>query len=265
MIAGPCAVESDDDARRDRRARSRTAGANILRGGAFKPRTSPYSFQGLGEEGLQDPPRRRRQVRHAGRHRGHGPAAGRARRPLRRHVPDRRPQHAELRPAQGGRPDAQAGAAQARHERDGQGPADVGRVHPGRRATATWSCASAASGRSRTRRATCSTCRAVPNVKGQSHLPIIVDPSHATGRPDLIPAMARAGGRRRGATASTSRSTSARRRRCPTARRRCCPTSTPQLMDELRQLAERDGQDDRRLRRSRPSDATPCSSPATGR
>src|SRR5438874_7136617 len=34
---------------------------------------------------------------------------------------------------------------------------------------------------------------AVPNVKGQSHLPIIVDPSHATGRPDLIPPMARAG------------------------------------------------------------------------
>jgi 3-deoxy-7-phosphoheptulonate synthase len=34
---------------------------------------------------------------------------------------------------------------------------------------------------------------AVPNCKGQSHLPIIVDPSHATGRPDLIPAMARAG------------------------------------------------------------------------
>jgi 3-deoxy-7-phosphoheptulonate synthase len=33
---------------------------------------------------------------------------------------------------------------------------------------------------------------AVPNVKGQSHLPIIVDPSHATGRPDLIPPMARA-------------------------------------------------------------------------
>jgi 3-deoxy-7-phosphoheptulonate synthase len=32
----------------------------------------------------------------------------------------------------------------------------------------------------------------VPNVKGQSHLPIIVDPSHATGRPDLIPSMARA-------------------------------------------------------------------------
>ena len=35
----------------------------------------------------------------------------------------------------------------------------------------------------------------MPNVKGQSHLPIIVDPSHATGRPDLIPAMARAASR----------------------------------------------------------------------
>jgi 3-deoxy-7-phosphoheptulonate synthase len=33
---------------------------------------------------------------------------------------------------------------------------------------------------------------AVPNIKGQSHLPVIVDPSHATGRPDLIPPMARA-------------------------------------------------------------------------
>jgi 3-deoxy-7-phosphoheptulonate synthase len=33
---------------------------------------------------------------------------------------------------------------------------------------------------------------AVPNVKGTSHLPIIADPSHATGRPDLIPAMAKA-------------------------------------------------------------------------
>src|SRR5207244_9940948 len=33
----------------------------------------------------------------------------------------------------------------------------------------------------------------VPNIKGQSHLPVIVDPSHATGRPDLIPSMALAG------------------------------------------------------------------------
>ena len=66
----------------------------------------------------------------------------------------------------------------------------------------------------------------VPNVKGQSHLPIIVDPSHATGRPDLIPAMARAAVAA-GATASTSRSTPAPRRPSPTVRRRSCPTSTP--------------------------------------
>src|SRR5947209_19022499 len=50
MIAGPCAVESYEVL--DTIASAvKSAGANILRGGAFKPRTSPYSFQGLGEEG----------------------------------------------------------------------------------------------------------------------------------------------------------------------------------------------------------------------
>ncbi len=51
MIAGPCAVESVEQLEASARA-ARDAGATILRGGAFKPRTSPYSFQGLGEEGL---------------------------------------------------------------------------------------------------------------------------------------------------------------------------------------------------------------------
>ena len=52
MIAGPCAVESCDGL--DRIAgHVKKAGANILRGGAFKPRTSPYAFQGMGEEGLK--------------------------------------------------------------------------------------------------------------------------------------------------------------------------------------------------------------------
>jgi len=52
VIAGPCAVESEDqilsiaDSVKD-------AGATLLRGGAFKPRTSPYSFQGLGKKGLE--------------------------------------------------------------------------------------------------------------------------------------------------------------------------------------------------------------------
>ena len=52
IIAGPCAIESRDQAFRiaERVAR---VGAQFFRGGAYKPRTSPYSFQGLGEEGLQ--------------------------------------------------------------------------------------------------------------------------------------------------------------------------------------------------------------------
>jgi len=52
VIAGPCAVESRDQLFRIAEVVKRT-GAHILRGGAFKPRTSPYSFQGLGEEGLE--------------------------------------------------------------------------------------------------------------------------------------------------------------------------------------------------------------------
>jgi 3-deoxy-7-phosphoheptulonate synthase len=52
IVAGPCAIESRDQAFTvaERVAR---AGAQFFRGGAYKPRTSPYSFQGLGEEGLQ--------------------------------------------------------------------------------------------------------------------------------------------------------------------------------------------------------------------
>ncbi|HEV2297763.1 MAG TPA: 3-deoxy-7-phosphoheptulonate synthase [Candidatus Acidoferrales bacterium] len=52
VAAGPCAVESADQIMRVAEGVARM-GARILRGGAFKPRTSPYSFQGLGEEGLK--------------------------------------------------------------------------------------------------------------------------------------------------------------------------------------------------------------------
>ena len=52
VIAGPCSVEGPEMMRRTATA-VRDAGARALRGGAFKPRTSPYSFQGKGEEGLQ--------------------------------------------------------------------------------------------------------------------------------------------------------------------------------------------------------------------
>lgn len=51
MIAGPCSVETLDQVMEIAKA-AKAAGANLLRGGAFKPRTSPYSFQGLGLDGL---------------------------------------------------------------------------------------------------------------------------------------------------------------------------------------------------------------------
>ena len=52
MIAGPCSVESEEQIV-DVAKSVKESGANILRGGAFKPRTSPYAFQGLKEEGLR--------------------------------------------------------------------------------------------------------------------------------------------------------------------------------------------------------------------
>lgn len=52
VIGGPCAVESEDQLRETAFA-VRDAGARALRGGAYKPRSSPYSFQGKGEEGLR--------------------------------------------------------------------------------------------------------------------------------------------------------------------------------------------------------------------
>ncbi len=62
VIAGPCAVENETQTMRAAQIVA-DAGASMLRGGAFKPRTSPYSFQGLGEEGL-------RILQRAGRHVG---------------------------------------------------------------------------------------------------------------------------------------------------------------------------------------------------
>lgn len=52
MMSGPCSIEGEDQIFRMAEA-VKKSGAQILRGGAFKPRTSPYSFQGLGEEGLK--------------------------------------------------------------------------------------------------------------------------------------------------------------------------------------------------------------------
>ena len=52
VMAGPCSAENEQQVR-STAAAVRRAGAKILRGGAFKPRSSPYAFQGLGEEGLR--------------------------------------------------------------------------------------------------------------------------------------------------------------------------------------------------------------------
>ena len=52
FIAGPCSVESEEQMETVARA-VKASGANLLRGGAFKPRTSPYDFQGLREEGIR--------------------------------------------------------------------------------------------------------------------------------------------------------------------------------------------------------------------
>ena len=52
VMAGPCSAETEEQVEATAAAVKR-AGAKVLRGGAFKPRSSPYSFQGLGEEGLR--------------------------------------------------------------------------------------------------------------------------------------------------------------------------------------------------------------------
>jgi 3-deoxy-7-phosphoheptulonate synthase len=190
MVAGPCAIESE--AILDEIAGAiKKAGANILRGGAFKPRTSPYSFQGLGEEGLK----------------------------ILRNVGDKHdlPVVTEVMdPRQVPLVERYADMFQigARNMQNFDLLKEVGQTQKpvllkrGMSATVKDLLMSAeyvlAEGNpnlvlcERGVRSFEDSTRnmldlsAIPNVKGQSHLPIIVDPSHATGRPDLIPAMAHA-------------------------------------------------------------------------
>src|SRR5262245_54528496 len=190
MIAGPCAVESYDGLDRIA-AHVKRAGANILRGGAFKPRTSPYAFQGMGEDGLKI-------LRDVGDKHGM---------PVVTEVMDTRQV-----PLVEKRADMfQVGARNMQNfdllKEVGQARKPV-LLKRGMSATVKDLLMSAeyvlAGGNpdvvlcERGVRSFEDSTRnmldmsAVPNVKGQSHLPIIVDPSHATGRPDLIPSMAKA-------------------------------------------------------------------------
>ncbi len=191
MIAGPCSVETEE--RMHSIARSiKAAGANILRGGAYKPRTSPYSFQGLGPEGLEF-------LRDAGREVGL---------PTVTEITDVRnieitAEHADI---------LQVGA---RNMQNFVLLRELGRVkNPillkrGMSATIEDLLMSAEYVLSQgnpdvilcergikgfdTITRNVYDVSAVPVVKTLSHLPIIVDPSHATGKPDLIPPCAYAG------------------------------------------------------------------------
>src|SRR5260370_23609815 len=188
MIAGPCAVESwaivDEIA-----GRVKTAGANILRGRAFKPRTSPYSFQGLGEEGLKI-------LKDVGAKHGM-PTVTEVMDPRQVPLVDR---YADM---------FQVGARNMQNfdllKEVGQTKKPV-LLKRGMSATIKDMLMSAeyvlAEGNpnlilcERGVRSFEDSTRnmldmsAVPNVKSMSHLPIIVDPSHATDRPALIPAIA---------------------------------------------------------------------------
>jgi 3-deoxy-7-phosphoheptulonate synthase len=190
MVAGPCAVESLDGLDRIA-AHVKKAGANILRGGAFKPRTSPYAFQGMGTDGLKI-------LRDVG---------DKHDMPVVTEVMDTRQvplveKWADM---------FQVGARNMQNfdllKEIGQTRKPV-LLKRGMSATVKDLLMSAeyvlAEGNlnvvlcERGVRGFEDSTRnmldlsSVPNVKGQSHLPIIVDPSHATGRPDLIPAMAMA-------------------------------------------------------------------------
>ncbi len=191
MIAGPCAVE--DEERMVSIARAvKAAGANIFRGGAYKPRTSPYAFQGLGEGGLK-------LLRAVGDQFGM---------PIVTEVTDPRcvevvNEYADM---------IQIGA---RNMQNFVLLTEVGRTRKpvllkrGMSATVTDLLMSAeyilSQGNSSvvlcergvkgfdTATRNLYDVASVAVVKGLSHLPIIVDPSHATGRPDLIPPCALAG------------------------------------------------------------------------
>jgi 3-deoxy-7-phosphoheptulonate synthase len=188
MIAGPCAIESRE-VLEEIAAAVKKAGANILRGGAFKPRTSPYAFQGMGEEGL-------RILREVG---------DKYEMPVVTEVMD---------PRQVALVEKYTDMFQigARNMQNFDLLKEVGQTRKavllkrGMAATVKDLLMSAEYVLSEGNTAVVLCERgvrsfeestrnmldlaAVPNVKGLSHLPIIVDPSHATGRRDLIPPMA---------------------------------------------------------------------------
>jgi 3-deoxy-7-phosphoheptulonate synthase len=234
MIAGPCAIESHEVL--DTIAgQVKKAGANILRGGAFKPRTSPYSFQGMGEAGLKilrevgdkhdmpvvtevmDP----RQVEVVNHYTDMFQIGARNMQnfDLLKEVGQTRKPVLLKRGMSATVKDLLMSAEYILSE----GNLQVVLCERGVR-----------SFEDSTRNML--DMSAVPNVKVQSHLPIIVDPSHATGRPDLIPAMSRA------AIAAGADGVHVEVHNCPEKAlsdgpQALLPNQYAALMDDLRKLA----------------------------
>lgn len=235
MIAGPCAIESEP-LLVEIAEKVREAGANILRGGAFKPRTSPYSFQGLGEDGLK--------ILKATGERFGMPVVTEVMDPRQVDLVER---YTDI---------FQIGA---RNMQNFDLLKEVGRTKTpvllkrGMSATVKDLLMSAEYVLSQGNRQVILCERgvrsfedstrnmldlsAVPNAKGLSHLPIIVDPSHATGRPDLIPAMARA------SVAAGADGVHIEVHSCPEKAlsdgpQALLPDKYASLMEEMRQIAE---------------------------
>ena len=188
IVAGPCSIESFDQLR-DTAVAVRAAGAAFLRGGAYKPRTSPYSFQGLGEDGLK-------MLRDVG---------GELGMPTVTEVLD-------VRDLQAVATYADVLQVGARNMQNFRLLADLGRLAKPillkRSPSATTEellmsaeyilsegnhnvllCERGVVGFDKSTRYTLD-LSAVPNLESVSHLPVGVDPSHATGRRDLITPMA---------------------------------------------------------------------------
>ena len=132
IMAGPCAIETREQAFAVAEQVA-AAGAQFFRGGAYKPRTSPYAFQGLGEEALKIMAEIRESIRHAHCVGGHRSRVAGTHRGVCRHHPNWRAQYAELFPAARSRTHPQAGAVEARHVGDAGRIADGCRIHYERR------------------------------------------------------------------------------------------------------------------------------------
>jgi 3-deoxy-7-phosphoheptulonate synthase len=191
LIAGPCAVETPEQTLEAAKM-ARDAGATLLRGGAYKPRTSPYAFQGLGEKGLRILAEVRAELGM--------PVVTEI---VDAHDVDVVAEHADMLQigtrnmqnfgllqavGSSGRPVMLKRGLTATYEEwlmaaeyiAQRGNLDIVLCERGIRTFETWT------------RNTLDVS-AIPMIQARSHLPVIVDPSHAAGRRDMVVPLARAG------------------------------------------------------------------------